>query len=53
MNPILIIIGFIVLYIVVYQLASIKRPPRPMGFYYVPPKQTLWQKLQKLFKKKI
>lgn len=44
MSPIFIIIGFIVLYIVVYQLASVKRPPRPMGFY-VPPKRSWWQKL--------
>jgi hypothetical protein len=47
MSPIFIIIGFIVLYIIVYQLASVKRPPRPMGFYYVPPKKHWWQKLLK------
>lgn len=43
MTPILIILGFIALYVVARRMASLKRP-RPMGFYVLP-KKTFWQKL--------
>ena len=46
MNPILILLGFIALYIVASRLASLRRPPQ-MGF--IMPKKTLWQKIKRIW----
>jgi hypothetical protein len=48
MNPILVIAGFVALYIAVHRMASFKRE-RPFGFQ--PPKKTLWEKIKKRLSK--